>query len=66
MELFFIDFIICKSKKKNIIARSFYFYTEGPWICCRSISSVESEKGTITIQRCSVENQKGATAIDFV
>ena len=31
-----------------------------------SISSVESQKGTITIQRCSIENQKGAITIDFV
>ena len=32
------------------------------------ISSVESQKGTIaiTIQRCSVENQKGAITIDSV
>ena len=30
------------------------------------ISSAESQKGTIADQRCSVENQKGATAIDFV
>ena len=29
------------------------------------ISSDESQKGTIAIQR-SVENEKGATAIDFV
>ena len=31
-----------------------------------NISSVESQKGTITIQRCSVENQNGAVTIDFV
>ena len=30
------------------------------------ISSVESQKGAIIIQRCFVENQKGATAIDIV
>ena len=30
------------------------------------ILSVESQKGAITIQRCSVENQKGDIAIDFV
>ena len=30
------------------------------------IWSVESQKDTITIQRCSIENQKGAIAIDFV
>ena len=29
-------------------------------------SSIESQKGVITDQRCSVENQKGAIAIDFV
>ena len=28
--------------------------------------SVESQKGAITIQRCSVQNQKGTIAIDFV
>ena len=28
--------------------------------------SVESQKGVITDQRCSVENQKGAIAIHFV
>ena len=31
-----------------------------------AISSVESKKGIIADQRCSVENQKGAIAIDFV
>ena len=30
------------------------------------ISSFESQKGTITIQRCSVENQKGDIATDLV
>ena len=30
------------------------------------ISSVESQKGVIADQRCSVENQKGAIAIAFV
>ena len=30
------------------------------------ILAVESKKGTITIQRYSIENQKGAIAIDFV
>ena len=32
----------------------------------RYISSVESQKSVITVQRCSIENQKGAIAIDFV
>ena len=31
-----------------------------------SILSAESQKGAIADQRCSVENQKGAIAIDFV
>ena len=30
------------------------------------ILSVESQKGVIADQRCSVENQKGAIAIDVV
>ena len=30
------------------------------------ISSAESQKGVIADQRCSIENQKGAIAIDFV
>ena len=30
------------------------------------VSSVEIQKGAITIQRCSSENQKGAFAIDFI
>ena len=30
------------------------------------ISSVDCQKGAITIQRCSIENQKGAIAIDIV
>ena len=30
------------------------------------ITSAESQKGDIADQRCSVENQKGAIAIDFV
>ena len=33
---------------------------------CKTISSVESQQGAITIQRCSVENQKGAIATDVV
>ena len=32
----------------------------------RPSTSVESQKGVIADQRCSVENQKGAIAIDFV
>ena len=35
-------------------------------LCFRIISSVESQKDAITIQRCSVENQKGAIIINFV
>ena len=30
------------------------------------MSSAESQKGTNTVQRCSIENQKGAIAMDFV
>ena len=30
------------------------------------MSSAESQKGAIADQRCSVENQKDAIAIDFV
>ena len=30
------------------------------------ISSAESQNGAIADQRCSIENQKGAIAIDFV
>ena len=30
------------------------------------ISSAESQKGAITIQRCSIENQKDAIAMDCV
>ena len=32
----------------------------------RCYSSAESQKGANTVQRCSVENQKGAITIDFV
>ena len=31
-----------------------------------TISSAESQKGVDAFQRCSIENQKGAIAIDFV
>ena len=31
-----------------------------------NISSAENEKGVNAFQRCSVKNQKGAMAIDFV
>ena len=31
----------------------------------KCISSAENQKGIITIQRCSIENQKGAVAIEF-
>ena len=30
------------------------------------LSSAEDQQGTVTIQRCSIENQKGTIAIDFV
>ena len=30
------------------------------------IISAESQKGAIVVQRCSIDNQKGAIAIDFV
>ena len=30
------------------------------------MSSAESQKGAIADQRCSIENQKGDIAIDFV
>ena len=30
------------------------------------ISSAESQKGINAVQRCSIENQKGTIAIDFV
>ena len=30
------------------------------------ISSVESQKGATADQRCAIENQKGAIAMDFV
>ena len=31
-----------------------------------SLSSAENQKGVNAVQRCSVENQKGAISIDFV
>ena len=31
-----------------------------------SMTSTESQKGLNTVQQCSIENQKGATAIDFI
>ena len=31
-----------------------------------NISSVESQKGVVTIQRCYAENQKGTFDMDFV
>ena len=34
--------------------------------CSYNLSSAESQKGAIANQRCSVQNQKGAIAIDFV
>ena len=33
------------------------------YYCEKIISSVESQKGVIEVQRCSVENQKGAFAV---
>ena len=30
------------------------------------VSSLESQKGALTIQRCSVKNQKGAIVIDII
>ena len=39
---------------------------ENEYIMITYISSAESQKGAIADQRCSVENQKGAIAIDFV
>ena len=54
---------------------TFRFSTEHLWIVIVPfwlstdkfyISSAESQKGAIADQRCFVENQKGAIAIDFV
>ena len=45
------------------------YYKEIPLKCemfVLDISSAESQKGAIADQRCSIENQKGASAIDFV
>ena len=51
----------------------FWFSTAHLWIVIAafwhvfiSISSVESQGDAITIQRCSIENQKGAIAIEFL
>ena len=44
----------------------FFFFSHPNVILFFYASSVESQKGTITIQRCSVENQKGTIAIDTV
>ena len=30
------------------------------------ITSAENQKGVNVVQRCSIENQKGAIALDFV
>ena len=30
-----------------------------------NVSSAENQKGINTVKRCSIENQKGAIAIDF-
>ena len=35
------------------------------WVCVQ-ISSAENHKGIITVQQCSLENQKHANDIDFV
>ena len=34
--------------------------------CSEFISSVESQKGVIAVQSCSIENEKGTITIDFV
>ena len=41
-------------------------YTNVSYMSHTFKSSVESQKAAITIQRCSVENQKGTIAVDFV
>ena len=58
-----IDFDYIENKECNIIAAVFSVCPCSCGLTCIKIFSVESQKGTITIQRCSVENQKGAIAI---
>ena len=36
------------------------------YLSVRLISSVESQKGVIAVQRCPVQNQRGTVAINFV
>ena len=56
--------------KGEILLKFYYIYSclvhYSKFIFCYIISSVESQKGVIADQRCSVENQKGAIATDFV
>ena len=51
----------CSQEHFNVTSKTFHIK-----IIRNIISSVESQKGAITIQRCSFENQKGALTIDFV
>ena len=37
--------------------------TDKTFLTQKKITSVEGQKGIITVQRCSLENQKGAIAV---
>ena len=58
-------------KKHTHPAKQIHTRTDDPYTCMYSgrpetVLSIESQKGVIAFQRCSVENQKGAFPIDFV
>ena len=62
-----LNLFVCSGVQLDFFFQSFQrahdIYT---WFLIILISSVESKKGTITIQRCSVESQKDAIDIQFV
>ena len=55
-------------EKQKMLGEIFIIFLKSKTIIIMQmyISSVENQKGTITIQRYSIENQKGAITIDFL
>ena len=64
ISLFFILQTFDKMCYKMLVHTCSHYNNE-KWICI-NIPSVESQKGITAVQRCSVESQKGTITIDFV
>ena len=57
------DPTVCNGDHTNALQYQWHEHLQEPSKSLMNIMSLESQKGTITIQRCSVENQKGTITI---